>query len=269
MRIVTLLENTASDEKFEAAHGISLYIEAKKHTILFDMGPDDKFIKNAEALGIDLRDVDIAILSHAHYDHGGGLEAFMELNDKATIYVHEDAFSNVFSEKESGEKVYIGLKQSLKESDRIVYTSGFKHIDNGVEVFSGVEAKRFIPKANSHLYKQKAKVLVKDDFTHEQNLSLKENDQSILISGCAHKGIVNIMDHFHKLKDYYPDAVIGGFHLSKGLEDATFEELGETMQTIGARYITGHCTKEEAFNALKPILGDKLEALSSGKAFEL
>lgn len=268
MRIATLLENTASDDQFEAAHGVSLYIETKKHTILFDMGPNDSFIKNADKMDIDLRDVDIAVLSHAHYDHGGGLEAFMELNDKATIYVHEDAFSNVFSERESGEKVYAGIKQALKESDRIVFTSKFKHIDNGVATFSGVKQERFVPKGNSHLFKQVGKKLIKDDFSHEQNLILKENDQSFLLSGCAHNGIINIMDRFKTLREYYPDVVIGGFHLSKGLEDGTMEELSEAMKAAGARYITGHCTGEEAFKALKEN-GVPVEALSTGKVFEL
>ncbi len=268
MRITTLLENTASDEQFEAAHGISLYIETKKHTILFDMGPNETFIRNAEKMDIDLKQVDIAVLSHAHYDHGGGLEAFMELNDKATIYIHEEAFNNVYSERESGEKVYAGLKQALKKSDRIVFTSKYKHIDNGIATFSGVKAHRFVPRGNNHLYKQIGKKLIKDDFSHEQNLILKENDRSVLISGCAHNGIINIMDRFKTLRDYYPDAVIGGFHLSKGLQDGTMEELFEAMKEIDARYITGHCTGEESLESLKRT-GVPAEALSTGKVFEL
>ena len=80
MKIVTLLENTAGDAGLCAAHGLSLYIETPKHKILFDMGPDARFLDNAKKLGVDLSAVDIAVLSHGHYDHGGGLRAFCEIN---------------------------------------------------------------------------------------------------------------------------------------------------------------------------------------------
>ena len=86
MKITALLENTASDCCMMTEHGLSLYIEAQGKKILFDMGQTDLFYKNALTLGIDLAEVDIAILSHGHYDHGGGLEKFLEINKKAPVY---------------------------------------------------------------------------------------------------------------------------------------------------------------------------------------
>ena len=83
MRLVALVENTACAD-IAQAHGLSLYIETEKHRILFDAGPDGALLlSNAEKLGIDLKRVDIAVLSHGHYDHAGGLRAFMELNSSA------------------------------------------------------------------------------------------------------------------------------------------------------------------------------------------
>lgn len=72
MKISVLMENTASSEKYLCRHGLSFYIETRKHKILFDMGPDGDFLQNAEKMSIDLSQVDIAFLSHGHYDHGGG-----------------------------------------------------------------------------------------------------------------------------------------------------------------------------------------------------
>ena len=92
MKIITLLENGACDAALGSAHGLSLYIETPKHRILFDMGPDEQFLSNAEKLGVDLREVDLAILSHGHYDHGGGLEAFCKRNPTAKIYLRKGAF---------------------------------------------------------------------------------------------------------------------------------------------------------------------------------
>ena len=76
MKISVLAENTACDNLFDCEHGLSLYIDTGKNKILFDMGQSNLFEKNAEKLGIDLSEVDIAILSHGHYDHGGGLKRF-------------------------------------------------------------------------------------------------------------------------------------------------------------------------------------------------
>ncbi|MDY0303692.1 MAG: MBL fold metallo-hydrolase, partial [Sphaerochaeta sp.] len=75
MRVTVLVENTSCKSSIGAQHGLSLFIETEDKRILFDMGADDLFLKNAEALGIDLKTVDLAILSHGHWDHGGGIAA--------------------------------------------------------------------------------------------------------------------------------------------------------------------------------------------------
>lgn len=79
MKIVTLVENTAGNEKCIAEHGLSVYIETEKHKLLLDAGQTDAVVKNAEALGVDLSAVDTVILSHGHYDHSGGILPFSKL----------------------------------------------------------------------------------------------------------------------------------------------------------------------------------------------
>lgn len=92
MIIKVLVENSTKDPCLQAEHGLSLYMECGPHRILFDMGQTDAFRKNAEKMGVDLTKVDCAVLSHGHYDHGGGLRAFLQVNDHAPIYVHKRAF---------------------------------------------------------------------------------------------------------------------------------------------------------------------------------
>ena len=84
MRITALVENK-SDCELTPVHGLALYIETEKHRLLFDLGPDDTLLKNAEKRGIDLGQVDAAVISHGHFDHGGALAAFLEVNRTAKI----------------------------------------------------------------------------------------------------------------------------------------------------------------------------------------
>ena len=119
MKITVLVENTTSNQKLNVEHGLSLYIETDKHHILFDAGDSNLFLENAKKLNIDLSLVDIFILSHGHHDHGGGLNAFLEINDKANIYVQHHAFSPHFSLRR-GTYVDISVLQP-KQLKRIVF----------------------------------------------------------------------------------------------------------------------------------------------------
>jgi len=99
MRVVALIENTKPEgrDDLTAEHGLSLYIEQEGRHILFDTGATGAFTRNAEKLGIDLGAVDAAVISHHHFDHGGGLARFLEINQRAKIYLRkseEENFSN-------------------------------------------------------------------------------------------------------------------------------------------------------------------------------
>jgi len=90
MKIIALVENTTKDKNLKPKHGLSVYIETLKHKILFDLGSDDTFIYNAQKLGIDLAEIDTVVLSHGHYDHGGGLLSFLKVNaNPKSIYIEK------------------------------------------------------------------------------------------------------------------------------------------------------------------------------------
>ena len=96
MRIVTLMEDTACAPEFAYEHGLSFYIEANSQKLLFDMGQTDLFLRNAQALGVPLDKVDAAFVSHGHYDHGGGLAAFLKVNDHARSMCTKRRLSRIF-----------------------------------------------------------------------------------------------------------------------------------------------------------------------------
>ena len=255
MRITALAENTSVSDNFGAEHGLSLYIETDKHNILFDMGQTALFSENAEKLGIDLSMVDIAVLSHGHYDHGGGLKKFLSINDKAPVYINRYAFEPHYNGKEK----YIGLDISLQDNERIIFTDGFYEIGQGLTLHSCNDRPKNIELGSLGLNMLINDRLLPDDFRHEQYLLIEENGRRILISGCSHKGILNIAEWFK------PDVLVGGFHFSKLPLDDTLKGYAEFLNGFDTKYYTCHCTGTEQFSFMKKSI-EKLCYLSTGES---
>ena len=275
MKIVTLMENTACDAGLCAAHGLSLYIETPKHRILFDMGPDGRFIDNAEKLGVDLSAVDIAVLSHGHSDHGGGLRAFSEVNSRADILIHTDAFGNFYALEKGKDPRYIGLDPELWELEsRVIPTADFVKLDDELTLFSDEPEVFPALAASAKLHVETPDGLRPDPFTHEQNLLVTAWGKSALFAGCAHRGIVNILAGARERLGRLPDAVFGGFHFFE-LDPADpesgrlIEETGRALLEGDTVYYTGHCTGDYAYEKLRAILGDRLRPMTGGSIVEI
>ena len=275
MKIITLLENTACSQAFRANFGLSLYFETPKHRILFDAGPNGDFAANAEALGVDLSAVDIAVLSHGHSDHSDGLLTFFEKNDHAAVYVHAGADRGYYAQTPEGVN-YIGLDSRLElYRHRFTVVEGVCRIDDELTLFDAVPGD-FPTMDTSHRLKRKndAGDLIPDTFAHEQDLLITAEGKSVLVAGCSHRGIVNILAGAKERLGRLPDAVFGGFHFfeldpadpeSARLIDDTGKALldGETV------YYTGHCTGEYAYERLHAILGDRLRRMTGGGIVEI
>ena len=130
MIITALLENETVSSQYEKKHGLSLYVKTQEHNILFDLGPDETFIKNAEKMNIDLKEVNIVVISHGHNDHGGGLKAFLEYNDKAKIYIRKSAFNPHYTTPLLWTKINIGLDNELMDNERIIFTDALSRDSN-------------------------------------------------------------------------------------------------------------------------------------------
>lgn len=252
MRIVTLLENTTCRENLTYEHGLSLYIETGNTKILFDAGQTGAFADNAEKLGIDLEKVDFAVLSHGHYDHGGGLARFLEINKKAPVYLHRAAFEPHFN----GSEKYIGLDLQLQSSGRLIAVSEDTQIAPGITVHTCRPG--IYPVQPFGLTVRRNGTFVPEDFRHEQYLMVEEEGKRICFSGCSHRGILNIMHQFR------PDVLIGGFHFMKLENEEALKEAAEILLGYPCVYYTGHCTGEKQSAFLKTIMGERLQALSSG-----
>ena len=258
MRIISLVENTSVNSDIEAEHGLSLYIEAKNHKILFDMGQTDLFLKNAKKLGVDLSQVDIAILSHGHYDHGGGLEEFLKINYKAYVYVSQYAFDTYYNGKEK----YIGLNPSLKDNRRLIFTNGKVEVEEGITLYHCNDRVKRYDLGSFGLNVKREQEYFPDDFRHEQYMLIEENGKQILFSGCSHRGILNIAEWFQ------PDVLIGGFHFSKLPLDDTLKSYAKYLDGFKTEYYTCHCTGMEQFSFMKQFMS-RLFYLSAGQILQI
>ncbi len=240
MRITVLVENTAVGEELGAEHGLSLFIETDRYNILFDMGQSDLFEKNAKLLEIDLSKVDFAVLSHGHYDHGGGLEHFLRINERAPIYLSPHAFEEHYH----GKKRYIGLDPSLKKEKRLNFVENTTEILPQITLFPRLE-KQEIPILSGGLTRKEEDVFLEEDFRHEQYMMIEEKGKRVLFSGCSHRGVLNIC------KEFCPDILIGGFHFSKLGLDERLEQMTEELSQLPIRYYTCHCTGKKQYEFMK------------------
>ncbi len=273
MKITVLLENVGCPLA-EGAHGLSLFVETREHTLLFDAGPDGALLeKNAAALGADLTRVDTAVLSHAHYDHGGGMARFLELNRTAPLYLHhyglESRRCTASGEDRDGWRD--GLTAGGTERFRL--TGEECRIDGELLLFSDIRTEDYLPERGPILCERRGEEIVPEDFSHEQNLLLTEGDTAVLLAGCAHRGILNILRRCEERLGRAPDAVLGGFHLTspregKAVEESVVRALGEELRhRESTRFFTGHCTGEGPYAILKGILGERLGYMSTGSVF--
>jgi 7,8-dihydropterin-6-yl-methyl-4-(beta-D-ribofuranosyl)aminobenzene 5'-phosphate synthase len=263
MKILTLVENTSVSEKYKNEHGLCLYIETEKHKCLFDLGASGLFAENAQKLGINLGEVDLVVISHGHYDHGGGLEIFLGINKTAKIYVNQKAFNQFYSNRGEGSKAYIGLNLKLLPNERFVFVEDNLVIDDELELFSNVQGDKFKSSANFDLFIEMDGVMVGDDFAHEQNLIIHEGNKTVLFAGCAHNGIANILDHLNLAYKIIPDDVIGGFHLynpsrKKSENTALIENISHYLLSRDTTYYTCHCTGTEPYQLLRELMGDRI-----------
>lgn len=275
MTVTSLVENHSYREDCGCIHGLALDIVTPLHHILFDMGPNSLLLENAEVLEIDLSTVDVAFLSHGHYDHGGGLEPFCRRNSRAEILVSPHAFEGHFA-REGEDYLDVGLEDRLarKLSGRLRCFAG--QLDQELYVFDQVPERNYLTEASSTLLERGAEgTYIPDRFLHEQNLIVAAEGQTVLFAGCAHRGIVNILRAAELLTGREMDWVFSGFHLTNpGLG---IDEPRELVEAVGrellarkkTRYVTGHCTGDGPYAILREMLGERLDLMATGRVFAL
>lgn len=250
MKVTVLMENSAPDGLI-GEHGLSFYIEYGGGRYLLDAGECGAVLYNAGKLGVDLAGVEKAVLSHGHYDHADGFNAFFAVNRTAPVY----ARPRITDPEIWAEKEYIGINMGMfcRHKKRFDLAEGPRDLAPG-------------------LY------LIPDRVKHEQSLVAETAKGLVVFNSCCHAGVVDILT---QLREQFPQkpirAVLGGFHLMGKGGVTTLGPAPEKVRAIaaalrdglevGAVY-TGHCTGGPAYAILKEELGDRLHPLTTGAVYE-
>lgn len=273
MKITVLIENTTQSE-LVSEHGLSLLIENNGKKYLLDAGQSDKFVANANAMGINLSDVDCGVLSHGHYDHAGGFESFLAISD-ASVYAMKGFDGKYYST--FGGLHEIGVPRVIldKYSKRFITIDKPSEIDRGVYMLP--HSTKGLEKIGERtgLLKAENSDMVPDDFRHEQSLVFETPKGLVIFNSCSHGGVCNI---YNEVREFFGEmpihAFIGGLHMKgmkNGEEICTFsdDEIAQIAELVNSGKIsvvyTGHCTGEVGFSKLEKACGNRVKKLYTGK----
>jgi 7,8-dihydropterin-6-yl-methyl-4-(beta-D-ribofuranosyl)aminobenzene 5'-phosphate synthase len=234
IRLTIVYDNNTLDEKLDPGWGFSCFIKGLEKSILFDTGGNGKILlSNMEKLEIPAEAVDLVILSHAHQDHTGGLDELLRKNPKIEVWVPE-FFSKSFKETVKKKGTSLVEVENFQKICEKAYTTG---------VIQG--------------------------WIKEQSLALDTDKGLVVMTGCAHPRIVNIIAVAKELleKDIY--LVLGGFHLV-GFAKNDIMEIIDTFRAQGVKKVGPcHCSGEEARQLFAEEYKDDFIDIGAGKEIEI
>lgn len=255
-RIVTLVENKLGEHTgLKTEHGLSFYIEENEKKIIFDTGQSDYFIQNAQKLNIALNNIDAVALSHGHYDHSGGFRSLVKLTTSFNLFIGK----GFFEKKHATDGIsYEYLGNDFDEqflSDRNI---NYKFVDEPMrQIVPGVFALTQFPRIhpdeniNPRFVLETGQGFVPDPFSDELCLAVDTEKGFVVIVGCSHPGIKNILDAASTLLPKAIYAVIGGTHLIEASQNSieiSVQYFNESK--LGAIGVS-HCTGEKAAQKLE------------------
>ena len=250
LKITTLIENELGTcKKLYNEHGLSMYIEVDGKNILFDTGQSGKFIDNAEKLGINLSDLDYVIISHGHYDHSGGFKRLIkEINPDIKLFLGKGFFNKKYSLRSNGEYEYTGNlfdKDFLSENGiNVEYIDeDVTKVTKNLSIYTNFNRNKEFLNSNQTMYLEKDDEFIEDKFYDEVSLGINTNKGIVVVVGCSHPGIANIVDTISSRSNSKIYGLLGGTHLVQ--EDTekinkiidNFKE--KEIQIIGASHCTG------------------------------
>lgn len=261
--ITTLIENHPNvSNTLESEHGISFLIKYGDTTVLFDTGQSEKFLANARELNEDLRAIDHVVISHGHYDHTNGLPFLADtVTADFTLHVHQDFFDPKYATdgKTDAESVsYKGCSWTREWAEKTVtgldlITGNGRELVPGLHIVTNFDHPHPLEVKNPRFVVRRpgSEKLEVDDFRDEIAVVLETDNGLIVLVGCSHPGIMNILDTVSARFTAPVYAVLGGTHLVEAQGERLKEALGYLSNGNIGKLGLSHCTGDEAMDALE------------------
>ena len=232
--ITIVYDNNEFDKNLKTAWGFSCLIELEDKKILFDTGGDDPtLLGNMKKLKIDPKEFEIIVLSHIHGDHTGGLIGVLEINHDVTVYI-PTSFPSSF-------------KDEIKS-----YGASFVEVSNPIKIFYGVYTTGEM-----------------GTWIKEQSLIIKTEKGLIVITGCAHPGIVDIVKRAKEITKGDVYFVTGGFHLGSA-SDADLTQIVNAFRELGVKKVGPcHCSGDRCRELFEEEYKDDFVEVGVGKIIEI
>jgi len=277
MRLTILVDNYVYSQKLKAEHGLSILIEHGDESILFDCGQSDIVLSNAKIMGIDLNKITKIVLSHGHFDHTGGLLPILKyLNRGIDVYAHPLIFSEKLSRQEdfNGSSInrYIGIPEKKetyeKKGARFLLINESEKISRDV-YFSGKINKSDKEISDNELYTRDNDIYIKDPLHDDISLFIDLPETLVSVTGCAHSGILNILNMAKEMElTSKKIAIIGGLHLSKK-DDFYIDNIIREFNKYNIELLVPmHCAGIDAYVKLKNKFGTKCTIGAIGRTLE-
>ncbi|MCB2187122.1 MAG: MBL fold metallo-hydrolase [Deltaproteobacteria bacterium] len=274
-RLTVVVDNLASQGDLTPEHGLAIWVEHQGREYLLDTGAGAALLPNLAALHLDPARLTGVILSHGHFDHGGGLAALMEARDHAPLglWCHRGVFDRHLLQ--SGEELLpIGLPAGDEAAHRALglefhWVEGRGSLAEGLTVLAPIPRLTDFEGPAPLLMTQRSDGEVLPDPFHD-DLALVVEGQKLtaVVSGCAHAGMVNVILAAQDALGRPPDLFVGGTHLGPAPQDQVDATLAWLSGQPGIRVVAGHCTGERAGD-LARVLEDGFRQLAGGLTLEL
>jgi len=251
-KITVICENSVYlTSSLIAEHGLSFLIENDDTTLLFDTGQGLGIVNNLNVLGKDIHAIRQIVLSHGHYDHTGGLFAILkDRGGKIPVYAHSSIFNGKYAHyAESGNltEKYIGLPKERavyeKAGAEFRLIKGYSSLTEKISAISEVKRPSGWKSWDARLKQKINGEIVDDPFLDDLSLVIETDSGPVVLLGCAHAGIVEIL-HDISLHTGYREfyAVIGGTHLNTASEEYTKKAIEALKQFKIKKIAPNHCS---------------------------
>jgi len=264
-RITILCENLVGRLVGLGEHGFSAFIETDKGNYLFDTGSGRSIVANSLTLNKDLKSIRKIFLSHGHYDHTGGLSEVLKLKGQVDVHAHPHVFLDriaVLKEEDREIKRFIGIRYKKRYLESLganfVFNTDFIEVEKGFFLTGEVPRQTTFEKPDPRLFSEMDGRTTHDLFLDDQSLILDTDKGMVLILGCAHSGMINIINHvINKMGKEKFHAILGGTHLDF-LTPEQLEESIKSLKKIEVEKIgVFHCTGMRAAFRLHQEFGDR------------